>query len=264
MRLDILERKEEILSWIAEAITLHEMTVRLKCKHTTLRRYLKEMDIEYAGQQSRKGQLKGPNKYIDSSHYTYRGAPPIKSHILRSKLIRDGIKQDACEICGNTFWQGVHLPLELHHKDGDHFNNELENLQILCPNCHAVSAPNAGAAAGRYSVGYKPYVTEEELAIKQELRKAKVRERSKRARERAKQKRLSPEKVDSFGRFNERILAVDEWLHRKELILNSGVNLMKYGWKTKIQNATGLTRRQVDDTIEHFAEYFKDKIYIRN
>lgn len=264
MRLDILERKEEILSWIAEETTLHEMTVRLKCKHATLRRYLKEMNIEYAGQQSRKGQLKGPNRYKDSSHYTYRGAPPIKSHILRGKLIRDGIKQDACELCGNTFWQGIHLPLELHHKDGDHFNNELANLQILCPNCHAVSAPNAGAATGRYSGSYKPYLSKEELMMKEELRKAKVRERSKRAREKAKQKQMNPEKVDSLGRFYPTILTQEEWLHRKELIFNSNVDLMRYGWKTKVQEVTGLTRRQVDDTIEHFIEEFQDKIYIRS
>ena len=34
-------------------------------------------------------------------------------------------------------WLGEPIPLELHHKDGDPFNNELDNLSILCPNCHA-------------------------------------------------------------------------------------------------------------------------------
>jgi predicted HNH restriction endonuclease len=29
------------------------------------------------------------------------------------------------------------IPLELHHKDGNRYNDQLENLILLCPNCHA-------------------------------------------------------------------------------------------------------------------------------
>ena len=86
-----------------------------------------------------------------TEYYTYKGAPTIPSSRLREKLIKDGIKQDVCEYCGNSHWLGKKLPLELHHLDGNHFNNELENLRIICPNCHAVSGLNAGAAAGSYS-----------------------------------------------------------------------------------------------------------------
>ena len=32
---------------------------------------------------------------------------------------------------------GEEIPLELHHKDGDHSNNSISNFEILCPNCHA-------------------------------------------------------------------------------------------------------------------------------
>lgn len=263
MRTDILERKEEILSWIAEELTLYEIKMRLGCKYETLRHYLKEMGIDYAGQQSRKGQQKGPSKYKDSSFYTKKNGPCIRAAKLREKLIREGKKRDACELCGNTFWQGRHIPLELHHIDGDHFNNELSNLQILCPNCHAISAPNAGAAVGSYTGNQKYYLTPEEIALKEERRKERVRAASKRAREKAKLKAQNPEKLDSFGRLNERILSEDTWQDRKNLILSSGIDLQKFGWKTKVQEATGLTRRQVDDTIEHFVDEFKDKIYIR-
>ncbi len=62
------------------------------------------------------------------------------SHILLQKLIRDGIKEYRCECCGATEWLGSrdNLVLELHHKDSNHYNNKLENLQVLCPNCHAI------------------------------------------------------------------------------------------------------------------------------
>jgi Zn finger protein HypA/HybF involved in hydrogenase expression/predicted nucleic acid-binding Zn ribbon protein len=42
-----------------------------------------------------------------------------------------------CEECGTgAEWNGKPLSLELDHIDGDHSNNKIENLRILCPNCH--------------------------------------------------------------------------------------------------------------------------------
>ena len=46
---------------------------------------------------------------------------------------------------------GEKIPLELHHKDGDHFINDFDNLQILCPNCHALQNGNSGANIGKYA-----------------------------------------------------------------------------------------------------------------
>lgn len=42
-----------------------------------------------------------------------------------------------CESCGLTEWLGKEINLEVHHIDGDHLNNSLDNLQLLCPNCHS-------------------------------------------------------------------------------------------------------------------------------
>ena len=58
---------------------------------------------------------------------------------LKSRLIKEGIKEVKCECCGNKEWQGKPIPLELHHIDGNHSNLKLENLQLLCPNCHALT-----------------------------------------------------------------------------------------------------------------------------
>lgn len=54
------------------------------------------------------------------------------------------------------------------------------------------------------------------------------------------------------------------WEERKQLILNSNVDLTKFGWKTKVEKATGLTRRQVCDTIERFQDIFNNIVYIRS
>lgn len=68
----------------------------------------------------------------------------INSHNLRLRLIEEGLKNSCCERCGLHTWQDVQIPLELHHIDGNHINNNLANLQILCPNCHALT-PNYGS-----------------------------------------------------------------------------------------------------------------------
>ena len=58
---------------------------------------------------------------------------------LKRRLISAGIKSHRCECCGLTEWLGHPVPLELHHKDGDRTNNTLSNLELVCPNCHALT-----------------------------------------------------------------------------------------------------------------------------
>lgn len=66
----------------------------------------------------------------------------FQSYKLKNRLIKEKLKIGKCEECG---WAEIsfdgRLPLELHHIDGNSHNNLLENLQILCPNCHSLK-PN--------------------------------------------------------------------------------------------------------------------------
>jgi IS1 family transposase len=61
----------------------------------------------------------------------------MKSHALRLKLIKTGVKEHQCERCNLTQWNGLPIPLELDHINGNNKDNRLENLRILCCNCHA-------------------------------------------------------------------------------------------------------------------------------
>jgi hypothetical protein len=65
----------------------------------------------------------------------------ISSHILKRRLIEESIKSHCCENCSLTLWLGEPIPIELHHEDGNNKNNNLQNLKILCPNCHSIQ-PN--------------------------------------------------------------------------------------------------------------------------
>ncbi len=56
---------------------------------------------------------------------------------LKKRLFSSGLKEHRCEKCGLVEWNGLPIPLELHHINGDRTDNRLENSQILCANCHA-------------------------------------------------------------------------------------------------------------------------------
>lgn len=137
MRKDILENKELILSLIEKKASKQTICNALNCKDTTLNSYLKKMGIEYDGNKSGKGFSK-PEKYKSVKDYLYNGST-IQSHKLKIKLIKEKIFQHQCSRCKLTEWQDVQIPLELDHIDGDNHNNELKNLRLLCPNCHALT-----------------------------------------------------------------------------------------------------------------------------
>ena len=97
----------------------------------------------FLGQASNRGRTFGPVRDIQdylSNEF------PMKSHVLRKRLIKEGIKKEQCEVCGRTEWEGEEIPLELDHLNSDHFDNSIDNLQIVCPNCHAIKTSKQRAA----------------------------------------------------------------------------------------------------------------------
>lgn len=69
--------------------------------------------------------------------YYFNNRVEIQSFKLLKKLINEGYKEYKCEVCGIVEWNDKPITLQLHHIDGDHLNNALENLQVICPNCHS-------------------------------------------------------------------------------------------------------------------------------
>ena len=71
---------------------------------------------------------------------------PYSSDRLKNRLIAEGLKENKCENpeCGITNWHGHELKFHLHHINGNHNDNRLENLILLCPNCHSLTENYSG------------------------------------------------------------------------------------------------------------------------
>lgn len=75
----------------------------------------------------------------------------IGSHGLKCRLINAGLKRAACELCGwaeRRALDGV-IPIELDHINGNKRDNRLENLRVLCPNCHSLQPTHRGLNKNR-------------------------------------------------------------------------------------------------------------------
>lgn len=133
-RKDILTREVDIRKWVDAKKSKAYICTQLKCQPGTLDSYLKKFGIEYSGNKGGKGKTVGPKRPVD---YYLKKNFAVNSHWLKLRLYDEGLKEPKCEECSITEWNGKDLSFHLDHEDGDHFNNEIDNLRILCPNCHS-------------------------------------------------------------------------------------------------------------------------------
>jgi 5-methylcytosine-specific restriction endonuclease McrA len=104
----------------------------------TLRKKMDEFGVDYS---HFTGQAwnKNPNNPVYKGKYLPKLCEhsSLSSANVKELVYRLGLKENKCEICGITEWQGKPIICELHHINGDSTDNRIENLQILCPNCHS-------------------------------------------------------------------------------------------------------------------------------
>lgn len=104
----------------------------------TVRKKLDEFNVDYS-------HFTGKKWYKNTNNPVYRSKyipnlcehSSLSSSNVKELIYKLGLKENKCECCGVSEWQGKPLVCELHHINGDSTDNRIENLIILCPNCHS-------------------------------------------------------------------------------------------------------------------------------
>lgn len=104
----------------------------------TLKKKMNEFGIDYSHFTGQSWNKNPENPvYIRVYTKTLDINSSLRSSHVKNMLFKLGIKENKCEICGLSEWLGKPIKCELHHINGDPTDNRIENLQILCPNCHS-------------------------------------------------------------------------------------------------------------------------------
>lgn len=135
--------KEILEPIIKESFFWADVCRKLKIKPSTgSQSYIKIVSVgfglefsHFKGKGWNKGKIFEKKKPI--SFYLVNNGRKIDGTRIRKRLVSEGLKEEHCEICNITDWMGKKAPLELDHINGNHEDNRLENLRILCCNCHA-------------------------------------------------------------------------------------------------------------------------------
>lgn len=121
---------------------------------STVKRKIKELKLDmshFTGARWNKGLTSKDHKSIkkkDISEILVENSG-WTSFNIKNRILKEGLKERKCERCQRTEWEGNPIPLELHHINGIHKDNRLENLQILCPNCHALTENYSGKSSNK-------------------------------------------------------------------------------------------------------------------
>ncbi len=70
--------------------------------------------------------------------------PEFQTFKLKNRLLKENIKQNKCDVCGITEWNNKKINMQLDHIDGNSHNHRLENLRMICPNCHSQTITYCG------------------------------------------------------------------------------------------------------------------------
>jgi hypothetical protein len=130
---------EKIIEVCLSSLSMSIAASKLGIHFNTLKRRAMILGV-YKPNASGKGLKKNKRDGFDKiplSEIIKGNQPQYQTNKLRVRLIKEGLKEAKCEVCGITDWNDLPVSFELDHINGIRNDHRIENLRIICPNCHS-------------------------------------------------------------------------------------------------------------------------------
>lgn len=136
--------EEEVSTIVLGASSIADVAKKLGLKpiggnYKTIKRHIERLGLSidhFTGQGWLKGKTHGFAKKIPLEEILVDGSN-YASDKLKKRLLKAGLMVYQCRECGLSEWNGKPISLELEHRNGNSRDNRIENVELLCPNCHS-------------------------------------------------------------------------------------------------------------------------------
>lgn len=121
--------------------------------YRTFHKYVKQYGLDtnhFTGQSHLKNQTHNWNAQYELDEILVKDSSYTSTNRLKKRLIKAGKLDYECEWCGISEWRDNKISLHLDHINGVNDDHRLENLRLLCPNCHSQTSTYKGRNKGSY------------------------------------------------------------------------------------------------------------------
>lgn len=233
---------DEFIYLVKSTTSLSKVAAIIGCKKYLVDDRAKQLNVYYKNQ-GLKGSHKNISVKYDLDDILAGKYPAYSDYKLKLRLIDAGILDDKCSKCGYDIHAdgNKYSICELHHIDGDNHNHKLENLELLCPNCHALTS------------NYK------------------FRKRSR--NDNIKNNKIKKDTIKTLTKKQQSVMLSLECKNKKQQeikdicqkLLDSNIDFSKFGWVGKASKIIGITPQKVNQWMKrNMLEFYNDKCFKRN
>jgi hypothetical protein len=150
-------KDSDLIGAVETSVSIRQVLNQLGLKpaggnYTTIKNRVRELSLNtshWKGQAWNKGLSVSSYTKRDLKDILVENSPHKQSHSLKIRLLKEGILQAICDECTIINWQDKPLSFHLEHINGIHDDNRLDNLRLLCPNCHSQTPTYCGKNIGK-------------------------------------------------------------------------------------------------------------------